>query len=421
MIAEASDRIIRIGLDDTDHPESGCTTASFDDLLRSIENQVVGFRLIERRLVRLWPFAVRRTRGNGALSAIIQIPENQRNSFNSVCNEWFEGLLRETAKFPPSPVRAAPVLLTSEGQLPEEWYWDTVRGHVELEPRLQEINSLSCIIRSGDECWGAVGASAAMAWQPTEDSTWELISWRDDSMIGKQRIVSSEVVSLMEREHSETFMNRDPTADRGLIAPRTPCPVLYGIRGATEASVEAAHLWLQSRSDVEHSPRWAAHRTNQLSDDHVRGVSLGTVITPPLETKGAHSHIAAYCGGLRADLVAFSEGGPVNRLLRRLLPGDRIAWVGLTAPDGSVHLERLALVDCVPRVVARPICCGRTMRSAGAGQTLRCQFCRREAERTWVSRGIDLRALDLIGNWSEPHPSNRRHLAKPLELDAPNL
>ena len=158
-----------------------------------------------------------------------------------------------------------------------------------------------------------------------------------------------------------------------------------------------------------------------MSDDHVRGVSLGTVITPPLETKGAHSHIAAYCGGLRADLVAFSEGGPVNRLLRKLLPGDRIAWVGLTAPDGSVHLERLALVDCVPRVVARPICCGRTMRSAGAGQTLRCQFCRREAERTWVSRGIDLRALDLIGNWSEPHPSNRRHLAKPLELDAPNL
>ena len=125
MSSEVGVRIIRIGLDDTDHPKSGCTTESFDDLLHSLDSQVPGFKLIERRLVRLWPFAARRTRGNGALSAIIQIPSGQRDLFDSVCQKWFEGLLRETAVFPSSPVRAAPVLLISERDLPEEWYWSS--------------------------------------------------------------------------------------------------------------------------------------------------------------------------------------------------------------------------------------------------------------------------------------------------------
>ena len=238
-------------------------------------------------------------------------------------------------------------------------------------------------------------------------------------MIGKSRKVSSRAVREMERQHPDTFVNRDPTADRGLIAPRTPCPVLYGIRGSTAQCVEDAHRWLQSRTDVEQSPRWAVHRTNQLSDDHVRGVSSGTVITFPMETKGAHSHISVLSEGIRADLVAFSEGGPVNKLLRRLVVGDRIAWVGLNSPDGSVHLERLAMVDCVPRVVSRPSCCGRTMRSAGAGQTLRCQFCGSNAERTWVSQDLYLGDIDMVDHWSEPHPSNRRHLARPLQLSTP--
>ena len=419
MSSEVGVRIIRIGLDDTDHPKSGCTTESFDDLLHSLDSQVSGFKLIERRLVRLWPFAARRTRGNGALSAIIQISSEQRDIFDSVCQKWFEGLLRETAVFPSSPVRAAPVLLISERDLPEEWYWSAVREHVELEPRLREIRSHSCVMHTGDESWGAVGASAAMAWQPNEHSTWELISWRDESMIGKSRMVSSRVVREMEKQHPETFVNRDPTVDRGLIAPRTPCPVLYGIRGSTAQCVEDAHRWLQSRNDVEQSLRWAVHRTNQLSDDHVRGVSLGTVITLPMETKGAHSHISVFSEGIRADLVAFSEGGPVNKLFRRLVAGDRIAWVGLNSPDGSVHLERLAMVDCVPRVVSRPSCCGRTMRSAGAGQTLRCQFCGSNAERTWVSQDLYLGDIDMVDHWSEPHPSNRRHLARPLQLSTP--
>ena len=81
------------------------------------------------------------------------------------------------------------------------------------------------------------------------------------------------------------------------------------------------------------------------------------LMTKPVETKGAHSSLEVTHKGDRKTLVAFKEGGDVNRLLRKLIPGDRINWLGLESPDGSIHLERLRIESSVPRILGRPICC----------------------------------------------------------------
>ena len=411
--------VLRIGLDDTDHPLSGCTTSTFDELLSLLVARIPDIRIIERGLVRLWPFAARRTRGNGALRAEVSILQSSKGEFRNLCCEWFEGVLEEVANQPNSSTPAAPVLLVSENPPPEEWYWEAVTAHVDLQPRMASINDEGCWMLTSEEQWGAVGASAAIAWRPGATSTWELIAWRNHELIGQPRQITSEAVRMMEEEHPLTFVNRDPTAGRGLIAPRTPCPVLYGIRGATSECVEKAHHWIQTRSDVEQSVRWGVHRTNQLTDDHLGVVTFGTVISYPEEVKGAHSNISVLSGGDRVDLVAFSEGGPVNRLLRMLQIGDRVAWLGLTAQDNAIHLERLTLVDQVPRLTGRPTCCNKTMRSGGAGQQLRCRRCGSTSQRVWNSEEADLSGIDLVENWSQPTPSNRRHLAMPLELGIP--
>ena len=53
-----------LGLDDTDSLAGGCTTAVFEDLLNGLPASTsIGVP----RLVRLWHFAQRRTRGNAAL------------------------------------------------------------------------------------------------------------------------------------------------------------------------------------------------------------------------------------------------------------------------------------------------------------------------------------------------------------------
>ena len=53
-----------LGLDDTDSLAGGCTTAVFHDLLNGLP---ASCSIGVPRLVRLWPFAQRRTRGNAAL------------------------------------------------------------------------------------------------------------------------------------------------------------------------------------------------------------------------------------------------------------------------------------------------------------------------------------------------------------------
>ena len=103
-----------------------------------------------------------------------------------------------------------------------------------------------------------------------------------------------------------------------------------------------------------------------------------------------------------------------------MIPGDRIDWLGMKAPDGSIHLERLSINSSLPRITGRPICCnGKTMRSAGSNQPLRCLNCERVVEKHWLYEEINLNGIELVSGWAEPSPSQRRHLSKPLSLGIP--
>jgi tRNA(Ile2)-agmatinylcytidine synthase len=416
LVGYADSCRVWIGLDDTDNPDSGCTTATFDDLLGKI-SQLDNFEIIERRLVRLWPFAERRTRGNGALACILKCPKSSINILEELLSNFFSQLVIEL-KIEENSL-TSPALIYTLKELNEDFYWEAVRHKVDLDKRRNSLDGVNILSLENSD-WGIIGASSAMAWNPSDDSTWELISWRFPELIGTQRKVTSSRVKEMELLHPETFVNRDPTADKGLIAPRTPCPVLYGIRGSNSQVVLSAHLWLQSQSDVEKCERYAIHRTNQLSDDHILGFSTATVLTKPVETKGAHSALEVFSNGRNITLVAFKEGGDVNRLLRKLIPGDRINWLGLESPDGSIHLERLSIESSLPRITGRPTCCnGKTMRSAGSKQPLRCLNCQKVSKKYWLYDEIDLSGIELTNNWVEPSASQRRHLSKPLILGAP--
>ena len=210
-----------------------------------------------------------------------------------------------------------------------------------------EIEKFDCTIFSSDDKFGLIGASAAIAWTPNDNSTWELISWRDDSMIGKTRILDVSKINNLDSIHPNTFMNRDPTKNKGLIAPRTPCPVLYGIRGISPIDVEKAHIWLQSDQRYEQCIDFKIFKTNQLSDDHVTP-SWGSVISRSTTVQGAHSFISVYSDKKNLTLVAFQEGGPVNTLLRYLMPGDIVCWTGLCSPmDNSIAISDDGLIVSV--------------------------------------------------------------------------
>ena len=70
----------RIGLDDTDHPDGGCTTFDLNSLMNHLASEIPSFREIERRLVRLWPYAERRTRGNAALCLMASVSDEDEGA-----------------------------------------------------------------------------------------------------------------------------------------------------------------------------------------------------------------------------------------------------------------------------------------------------------------------------------------------------
>ena len=160
-----------------------------------------------------------------------------------------------------------------------------------------------------------------------------------------------------------------------------------------------------------------AHRTNQISDDHLLGSEIGVVSSFPLEVQGGHSSVSVWTGSSSFTLVAFAESGEVNALLRRLNPGDEVEWMGLFSPSSEVHLERLRVNTCSPRVGKRPECCNKTMRSAGVGQGLRCKTCGNSIEKVWQTKLESFNSQ--YQGWVEPNPANRRHLAKPLQRGLP--
>ena len=202
---------VRIGLDDTDHPDSGCTTHSFDHLLHEL-SKVKGVDILDRMLVRLWPYATRRTRGNGALSSRLSLPIESKDHFMQTCSDWFDELLNDIVEIPRDQNSPSPALLISFGKVPENWYWEAVRGEVRLEHREEEVNSFGITVLSHPDKWGIIGASSAISWNPPINHSWELIAWRKSHLVGTKRTVSKDSVMQLSELFTDTFMNRDPTA-----------------------------------------------------------------------------------------------------------------------------------------------------------------------------------------------------------------
>lgn len=159
MAAHADSCRVWIGLDDTDNPDSGCTTATFDDLLKEI-SQIENVEIIERRLVRLWPFAERRTRGNGALACVIDCPKKSLLFLEELLSNFFNQLLSELEIDENS--LTSPALIFSFKELDENFYWEAVRQKVDLDIRRESLRGVKVLSLENSD-WGLIGASSAMA------------------------------------------------------------------------------------------------------------------------------------------------------------------------------------------------------------------------------------------------------------------
>nr|MBC8517339.1 DUF1743 domain-containing protein [Euryarchaeota archaeon] len=437
-----------LGLDDTDGLTGGCTTHTFHKIISILtEESANGANwgsVRDARLVRLWPFAPRRTRGNAAVACEILLSgENEGNEVEIEkseqdlllrLNQLWQQIVLVDAKANGASIesehdsrlqsKASPGMVWFNQKIPDDFYWRAVREKVSLDEAMQYIAS-----QKGSKVWthedghGCIGALAAISWKGIADHTWETTAYRLDKNIGIPRLINNNKVADISSKFPQTFVNRDPTSGRTLISPRTPCPVLFGIRSESFDSGESAARWLLIGSSTERVSGMRIWRTNQATDDHLSNSFEGRLHRPPNVMKGGHTTILVKNTNSNSlqKCIAFSQSGDIRLLMQMLVEGDEVRYFGLADENGDIHLEKICFTTLSHKRRIRPLCpCGTRFSSKGKGQNLKCPKCANRHIDSWIEGPLSDELTALVGKWLEPPASARRHLAAPITRLPPN-
>lgn len=424
---------IWIGVDDTDSLQGQCTTFLVTELIRDLirEYDLIGFP----RLVRLNPNIPWKTRGNGALCIrvgrgrgvpfavgrieerdVLAYPSGDRDSpledvekrTAAVVEQW--SCLNDPSTEPGFAVLRRPA--------PPRLYWRGVRGVLPRSEVLQAVRHLGRV-RGYNGGRGMIGAIAATAWRP-RDRTYEVLAYRHQSRWGTRRLIDPESVVEMDGVVRSSFNNFDYSNRRVVVAPRSPCPVLLGIRGDEPRELPQALRMIRGESP----DRWLIFETNQGTDDHVvkstkpepyQTISfLGYVTRPPRSIPGGHVVFSVDA----RDVTAYEPSKQFRSVVRGLIPGDKVRIVGaLRKVPRTVNLEKLEVLTLAEdrRKVSNPLCrpCGRRAKSAGRGLGYRCPRCGRRFSPAAATH-LSVARLVTTG-WHEPPVGSRRHLSMPLK------
>lgn len=425
-----------LAFDDTDSPDGMCTTYLAALMLEELSDlDLLGWP----RLVRLNPNVPWKTRGNAAVC----LPLGRGEGRGKVCGRleqgevrWYkagrpvdpaellqraEAMVKRHSRF--ECLTTNPGVVASVVRPRQALYWRTVREVVPLADVESELASCGALSRKFKSGRGIIGAAAAMAWRP-KDRTWEVVAYRAVDKVGTPREIEVESVIKMDKETRHTFNNYDPENGHVAIAPGSPCPVLFGIRGDSAAELLSAKNMIKGESPE----KWLLYVTNQGTEDHlvrrrVRDLRPGDsakvhgrVSSVPTTVPGGHV-IVRLDDGAEIDAAFYEQSRGMRDVARGLLPGDEVTVYGsVRSSPRSLNAEKLRVVrlSSHSRKTANPTCvrCSKRMGSMGADQGYRCKVCGARAPADAARREPVARQIAL--GWYEPPVSSRRHLHKPL-------
>lgn len=425
--------VLWIGVDDTDSLDGMCTTFLATELVRDLtrNHDLIGFP----RLVRLNPNIPWKTRGNAAICIRIGSGRGMPRLVGQVEGRDILAYPRWTAgEDPDLAVKRVRALVEQWSSFDDEttnpgfavlrcppppWiYWHGVRGILSKGEVLDAAAGLGAV-RGYKEGRGVIGAIAATAWRP-RDRTYEVLAYRARTRWGSKRIIDADSVIQMDHTIPSTFNNYDYENRRVVIAPHSPCPVLYGIRGDDPVALLSA----ASMTRGERPERWLLFETNQGTDDHVsrnrrlvpgNTVRLhGPVVVGPRELPGGH--VVFRVG--HADVSAYEPSKQFRSVVRQLVPGDWVEIVGaVRLSPRTVNLEKLRIESLaeVVQKVSNPMCfpCRKRTKSLGQDAGYRCVRCGTLFPSSAATTRPTPRLLSL--GWHEPPVGSRRHLSKPLK------
>ena len=226
--------IAHIGIDDTDSARGMCTTYLATLIVEELIDQRAKFEDYPN-LIRLNPNIPWKTRGNAAVALRFH-SENPQKAFDiakkllAKNSEAKEGL-------------ADPGLVMHVGNVPKDVVEFSRRA---LHDVISKSDAENIIKKNSMQHYaegsrrGLIGSIAAIGNTLPKDHTFEIIAYRDKNHFGQRRVGRESVIRMNRLFSKYTFNSYDESADRVLICPHGPDPVLCGIRGESPAELVKA-------------------------------------------------------------------------------------------------------------------------------------------------------------------------------------
>ena len=414
--------ILHIGLDDTDSPNSMCTTFLAYKIVNYLKTQTVEF-LDYPCLIRLNPNIPWKTRGNGAVSLSIKTsnPEKIKKKIKQLVVKYSDidgganpGLaFYQNEKIPKNFVNFSQIAL-----------WKLISRKNAIE--FVKNNNLDFISLGNGQ--GLVGAISAIGYK-FDDHTYELISYRRKAKFGKKRKLKKENVKKMqEKTFPNTFNSYDFKKRRILITPHGPDPVFYGIRGENASSVIKASKMIKPDEKLagyltfKTNQGTGAHLKNELGKTDLKpytsGIISGFVSKSPKIIQGGHvifeiknDHIQLAC--------AVYHPTKITHISSKLIIGDKIR-VGGGLRKASKNHPRVLNVEFIKIVkleknfkLENPFCyvCKKKMKSKGKNQDFQCIKCgKKHSNKKLVEIPREIKETLYV-----PSISAYRHLTRPQQ------
>ena len=424
-IDKSKNKVIHIGLDDTDSILGRCTTQlAFKITGYLLKNRCCQF-LDYPLLIRLNPNIPWKTRGNGAVCLRIMARDHQR------IIEYITQVVEDGSDLKNG---ANPGIIFFSGEnIPEEVKEFSNIAMFDLLTRqkaekIAQKYNMQYFVRGNGQ--GLVGSLGAIGCLLHEDHTFEAIAYRMFENCGTRRKVDPyKVLKFSNETFPHTFNNYDLNHKRILIAPHGPDPIFCGIRGEDPEIVVSSlkRLELEEKLDgymvFRSNQGTNMHLRNELKLRNIKAYTAGylrcIVNTKPYIIQGGHliftvkdSTGIVFPAAIYAptDLVGIASDLEIGDSIEL---GCGVRKDTLTHPK-ILNVEYLSVLTLVHVYRAfNPLCkcCGKRMKSEGRNKGFQCDKCKYKGtylERTYIAKNRNINLGLYI-----PTPKSQRHLTKP--------
>ena len=408
-----------IGIDDTDSPEGMCTTYLAAHIIRKLNKMDIDI-VDYPRLIRLNPFARFKTRGNGGVSFKIINDEKAQVAKSIVLNEVSKLSMFDCDNTNPG-------VIFYEGEITKEmrdYAFKAIYSFITIEEAEEFGKSVGCEIHKFKKGRGIIGSIAAIS-LPLVDYTYELLTYRTPENYGTKRQIDYNSVIKMDKEtFPDTFENVDYSEKYIAIEPKTPCPVLYGIRSNDASSLMKAREIVKVFEPVED---YCIFLTNQHTDMHIQKVDsisqmqqfgcyeiTVTVKDNPHIIDGGHMFFTVFDDTGEIECGAYEPTKNFRKIVSHLRAGDIIKLYGGIGEQYTFNIEKFQVVALNDVEYKNPVCeCGKRMTSAGKNKGFKCKKCENKIK---SSQKVPIKILRTLnkGKFYETPVSARRHLSKPI-------